>query len=142
MDTNKAFDETQTFDVFYFKEFIIAYITQTPSISDIYFSWYRIRVKNFSPPKKMIVRKSLVVSASIITVIVPTVFFCKLFQSTTLNLFKLGSGFYESAWYELPILEQKLFLLPMKRAQWEVRVRGLYIIYCSRYRTLNRQNGF
>lgn len=74
---------------------------------------------------------SVVACVSIITLMVPTFFYCKLSESITSHLLEIGDGFFESAWYELPMSQQKLFLMPIKRAQCEIRWMGFYIIYCS-----------
>lgn len=70
-----------------------------------------------------------VVGAS--TVLLPTFLFCMLSENVTLRLQEIGDAFYGCSWYYLDARQQRLFLLPIQRAQKELRLNGLNIVNCS-----------
>lgn len=48
------------------------------------------------------------------------------------DLIEIGDFFYNFAWYQLlPVEKQKLLVLPIQRAQREVRLSGLGLCDCS-----------
>lgn len=49
----------------------------------------------------------------------------------TSDLLMIGDHFYESYWYRLPAHQQKLLVLPIQRAQRELRLKGLGLFECS-----------
>lgn len=49
----------------------------------------------------------------------------------TTDLLEIGDIFYNSAWYRLPIKEQRLLALPIQRSQREFRLSGLGFLDCS-----------
>lgn len=49
----------------------------------------------------------------------------------TSDLLEIGDIFYNSAWYQLPVNEQRLLTLPIGRAQREFRLSGLGLFDCS-----------
>lgn len=50
----------------------------------------------------------------------------------TLDLLRIGDHFYNSAWYRLlSVKQQKLLVLPIQRAQREIRLKGLAFFECS-----------
>lgn len=49
----------------------------------------------------------------------------------TSDLLTIGDHFYNSAWYDLPLKHQKLLVLPIQRAQRELRLKGLGLFECS-----------
>lgn len=61
----------------------------------------------------------------------PTFVYCYLSENITSGLFTVGQSFYGCEWYRLPIDQQKLFNLPLARAQVEFRLKGLDIVDCS-----------
>lgn len=65
------------------------------------------------------------------TVLLPTFLFCKLSENMSAQLQTIGEAFYECSWYCLSARQQRGFLLPIQRAQKEVRMNGLDIVECS-----------
>lgn len=65
------------------------------------------------------------------TVLIPSFLVCKFSETMTWHLQVIGDAFYECSWYCLGAKQQKLFLLPMQRAQKDFRINGLGIIDCS-----------
>lgn len=57
--------------------------------------------------------------------------YCFLSECVTLDLLKIGKIFYESAWYRLPVRQQKLLILPLSRGQRTIRLRCLGLFDCS-----------
>ena len=49
----------------------------------------------------------------------------------TQDLLGIGDMFYDSPWYRLPTKRQKLMVLPLQRAQRELRLKGLGLFDCS-----------
>lgn len=49
----------------------------------------------------------------------------------TSDLMQIGDHFYNSAWYQLPTKQQTLLVLPIQRAQRELRLSGLGLFDCS-----------
>lgn len=49
----------------------------------------------------------------------------------TSDLLEIGDIFYNSAWYQLPVNEQRLLTLPIGRAQREFRLSALGLFDCS-----------
>lgn len=74
---------------------------------------------------------ALVCLMGILSVLFPTFIYCHLSESLTFKLCSVGLIYYSCAWYCLPIKQQKLIILPIKRAQKEVRMTGLGIVDCS-----------
>lgn len=52
-------------------------------------------------------------------------------ERITCDLLEAGDCFYNSPWYRLKINQQKLLVIPIQRAQQEVRLKGLGIFECS-----------
>lgn len=65
------------------------------------------------------------------TVLLPTYHFCKQSDNTAGKLLTIGDAFFECSWYWLSARQQKLFLLPIARAQQEFRMTGLGIVSCT-----------
>lgn len=65
------------------------------------------------------------------TVLFPTYLFCKFSENVTASLHRVGDAFYDCPWYNFKASQQKMFLLPIQRAQKEVRLNGLRIVDCS-----------
>lgn len=49
----------------------------------------------------------------------------------TINLMDIGDIFYQSAWYRLPVKQQKRLVLPIQRAQRLICLRCLGLFDCS-----------
>lgn len=49
----------------------------------------------------------------------------------TSDLLEVGDNFYNSAWYLLPVKQQRLLVLPIQRADREFRLKGLGLFECS-----------
>lgn len=49
----------------------------------------------------------------------------------TSDLLSIGDHFYSSAWFQLPVKQQKLLALPIQQAQRELRLKGLGLFDCS-----------
>lgn len=69
--------------------------------------------------------------AGLNSVLTPTFAYCLLSENVTWNLHLVANHFYDFAWYHLPAKQQKLFVLPIRRAQREFRMTGHGIIPCS-----------
>lgn len=65
------------------------------------------------------------------TVLLPTYLFCKLSENMADRLHLIENAFYGYSWYRLSVSEQKLFLLPIQRAQQKFQMNGLGIVDCS-----------
>lgn len=65
------------------------------------------------------------------SVITTTYIFCFLSEYVTYKLSDIGDHFYNCAWYNLPVKQQKMFILPIQRAQVEFRINGLGLVECS-----------
>lgn len=74
---------------------------------------------------------TVVAALAIETVFVPTFFYCYLSERITSALYEISDNFYDLAWYEMPIMQQKLITLPILHAQHGVRLTGLGIVNCS-----------
>lgn len=60
-----------------------------------------------------------------------TFMYCYLSEWVTSDLLEIGDLFYNSAWYRLPVKQQRLLTLPIGRAQREFRLSGLGLFDCS-----------
>lgn len=69
--------------------------------------------------------------AALNSVLTPTFAYCLLSENVTWNLHLVANYFYDFDWYLLPAKQQKLFVLPIRRAQREFRMTGHGIIPCS-----------
>lgn len=49
----------------------------------------------------------------------------------TMDLLKIGDIFYNSPWFQLPTKQQMRLVLPIQRAQREIRLTGLDLFQCS-----------
>lgn len=49
----------------------------------------------------------------------------------TSDLLSVGDHFYNSDWFQLPVRQQQLLVLPIQRAQRELRFKGLGLFDCS-----------
>lgn len=49
----------------------------------------------------------------------------------TFDLLSIGDHFYNSAWFQLPVKQQQLFVLVIQQAQRELRLKGLGLFDCS-----------
>lgn len=65
------------------------------------------------------------------TILMPTYLFCQLSENVSVSMQMISDAFYGCAWYCLSAKQQTLFLLPMQRAQKEIRINGLGIVDCS-----------
>lgn len=65
------------------------------------------------------------------TVLLPTYHFCNQSDIITGRLEMVGDAFFECSWYRLSTRQQRLFLLPVQRAQKEFRMNGLGIVDSS-----------
>lgn len=74
---------------------------------------------------------SLVSFVGILCIVGPTYIYCMLSENITIKIYEIGDGFYNIAWYRLPIKQQKLFILPIQRSQSEFRLMGLGLVDCS-----------
>lgn len=52
-------------------------------------------------------------------------------ERITSDLLSIGDHFYNSAWFQLPVKQQKLLVLPIQQAQRERRLKGLGLFDCS-----------
>lgn len=66
-----------------------------------------------------------------LTVLLPTYIFCELSEKMTQRLQVIGDSFYGCSWFYLESSQQKMFLLPIQRAQREIRLNGLRLVECS-----------
>lgn len=57
--------------------------------------------------------------------------YCSASERVTSYLLDVGEMFYNSAWYQLPVKQQKLLVLPIQRAEREFRLSGLGLFDCS-----------
>lgn len=57
--------------------------------------------------------------------------YCYFSENVTHDLLATSDLFYESPWYRLPYKLQKLYVVPIARAQRQFRLTGLGIIECS-----------
>lgn len=74
---------------------------------------------------------SLVSFIALSTVLVSIFIYCKLSENITGDLNDIGDVFYESAWYRMPLDQQKMFLRPIERAQKGIRLMGFGMVECS-----------
>lgn len=63
--------------------------------------------------------------------LISTFMYCYLSECLTSDLLDIGDIFYNSAWYQLAVKEQRLSMLPIERAQRVFRLRGLGLFDCS-----------
>lgn len=66
-----------------------------------------------------------------LTVLLPSYMFCVLSENVTGRFADIGNAFYGCPWYYLSAQQQKMFLLPIQRAQKEFRLNGLGMVDCS-----------
>lgn len=57
--------------------------------------------------------------------------YCKISENITNEHIRIGDAFYDRAWYQLSIKQQKFHMMPIQRAQMEFRLRGFGLIECS-----------
>lgn len=69
--------------------------------------------------------------SGIINNLTATYIYCMLSENATLDLGKIGNIFFNCAWYQLPVKQQKLFVMPIQRGQIEFRMTGLGLVKCS-----------
>lgn len=75
---------------------------------------------------------SFYVTLSGITVaLVPTYLFCLLSENVSLDLGAIGASFYDCAWYQLPVRQQLMFVMPIQRGQQTYHMSGLDLVDCS-----------
>lgn len=60
-----------------------------------------------------------------------TYLYCLLSESVTSELASAADAFYLSNWYKLPLHQEKLFVIPIRRAQKDYRMSGLGLVECS-----------
>lgn len=63
--------------------------------------------------------------------IITTFLYCYLAENFTAHLLEIGLIYYDLAWYELPVKRQKMFVLLIKRARREIRLKCFGLIDCS-----------
>lgn len=56
---------------------------------------------------------------------------CVFSEVITHDLCTIADIFYGYAWYRLPVKQQKLFILPIQRANKALRLTGLGLVDCS-----------
>lgn len=49
----------------------------------------------------------------------------------TIKLLEIGDIFFNLAWYQLPVTQQKLLILPIQRGHREIRLKCLGLFDCS-----------
>lgn len=64
-------------------------------------------------------------------ILLSTFLYCYLSECLTADLLDIADIFYDSAWYQLGVKEQRLAMLPIERAQRVFRLRGLGLFDCS-----------
>lgn len=57
--------------------------------------------------------------------------FCYYADRVTVDLLAVSDIFYNSLWYKLPFQEQKMLILPIRRAQKKFRLTGYTVFECS-----------
>lgn len=57
--------------------------------------------------------------------------YCFLAEKVTADLLKISDILFSSAWYRLPVIQQKLLVIPIQLAEREYRIKGLRLINCS-----------
>lgn len=67
----------------------------------------------------------------IVTLSMPTAVYCKFSENVTQDLGAIEDAFSDCLWYCWPAKQQKLFILPIMRAQRKYRMMGLGLIECS-----------
>lgn len=65
------------------------------------------------------------------SIVVETFIYCHLSDQATTHLLNVEDIFYDCVWYMLPVKQQKLFILPMQRAQRQFYFSGLGMVDCS-----------
>lgn len=75
--------------------------------------------------------KIVVAFVNLITLIGMTFAHFYLAEKITSDLVSIGDVFYNSAWHRLPVKQQRLLVLPIQRAQRELRLKGLGLFNCS-----------
>lgn len=67
-----------------------------------------------------------------VTCLLPSNFtYCFLAEKVTADLLKIGDILFSSAWYQLPLAQQKLLIVSIQFAEREYRIKGLRLIDCS-----------
>lgn len=69
--------------------------------------------------------------SGIVNNLTATYIYCLLSENVTLDLGMIGNNFYDCAWYQLPVRQQRLFAVPIQWAQLEFRMTGLGWVECS-----------
>lgn len=64
-------------------------------------------------------------------VLAMTFVYCFLSEEVTSKLSSIGHAFYASIWYEWPVQQQRLVILPILRATKSFRLNSLGLIDCS-----------
>lgn len=67
----------------------------------------------------------------IIVSVTPTFAYCFLSDKVTSRLLEVDDAFYDCAWYDLAVDEQKLLISIIRRAQREICFDGFGIIQCT-----------
>lgn len=80
---------------------------------------------------KLFSLKMLVALIGMFSILLPTFFYCLLSERVTHALDLVGDAFYECSWYRLRLDQQRLFLMPILRAQRSFQIMGLGIVGCS-----------
>lgn len=89
----------------------------------------------------------VVAFTDLISVVLVTFSYFFLAECITTDLLSVGDLFYNSDWYRLlSVQQQKLLVLPIQRAQRELRLKGLGLFDCSlvtfaSVKFTNRENG-
>lgn len=64
-------------------------------------------------------------------VLAMTFAYCYLSEKVTSNLSGIGDAFYAAIWYEWPIRQQRIVLMPVQRAKKSFRLKSMGLIDCS-----------
>lgn len=74
---------------------------------------------------------SFVSLSALVSAFIPTFVYCYFAEGLTADLLKVGDIFYESKWYKLSNLEQRILILPIQRAQRVFQLNGYAFVACS-----------
>lgn len=78
------------------------------------------------------INSGIIVSATaLLSVLIPTYYYCSLSEKITQDLYSVGGILYDFNWYLLPVKHQKLFIYPIRRAEMGFRMKGFGIVDCS-----------
>lgn len=79
-----------------------------------------------------IASSTFITSVCATAIIISSTFaYCYFSENVTNDLASIGESFYSSKWYQLPINQEKLFIMPIQRSQIEFRITGLGLVDCS-----------